>query len=84
LQALGLRGVLLLSKPGKKQNNWVSEVLAPRCQLSETSHTCLERIKAMYDIVIQGKNILLFILKKCPVFDVVTASQVSLWLPSLD
>ncbi|XP_073724535.1 uncharacterized protein [Misgurnus anguillicaudatus] len=54
LQALGLRGVLLLSKPGKKQNDWVSEVLAPRCQLNETSHTCLERIKGLYDIVIQG------------------------------
>ncbi|KAK7140630.1 hypothetical protein R3I94_013040 [Phoxinus phoxinus] len=54
LQALGLRGVLLLSKPGKKPNDWVSEVLAPRCQLKETAHTCLERIKGLYDIVIQG------------------------------
>lgn len=65
-----------MSKPGKKPNAWVSEVLAPRCQLNVTSHTCLERIKGLYDIVIQGKNILLFYFFKCPVFDAVTGKAV--------
>ncbi|XP_076609311.1 uncharacterized protein LOC143334409 isoform X2 [Chaetodon auriga] len=54
LHALGVRAVLLLSRPGRKQNAWVSEVLAPRCQLTETSRTCLQRMKDLYDIVIQG------------------------------
>ncbi|KAF4097448.1 hypothetical protein G5714_021456 [Onychostoma macrolepis] len=54
LQALGIRAVALLSKPGRRPNEWVSEVLAPRCELTETSHKCLERIKDLYDIVIQG------------------------------
>ncbi|XP_049434783.1 proline-rich protein 36-like isoform X2 [Epinephelus fuscoguttatus] len=54
LQALGVRAVLFVSKAGRKPGSWVSEVLAPRCQLSETSTTCLERMKSLYDIVIQG------------------------------
>ncbi len=60
LQALGIRAVVLLSKPGRRPNEWVSEVLAPRCELTETSHKCLERIKGLYDIVIQGKNIMFY------------------------
>ncbi|XP_041813653.1 uncharacterized protein LOC121621303 [Chelmon rostratus] len=54
LHALGVRAVLLLSRPGRKKNAWVSEVLAPRCKLTETSRTCLQRMKDLYDIVIQG------------------------------
>ncbi|XP_028428453.1 nascent polypeptide-associated complex subunit alpha, muscle-specific form isoform X2 [Perca flavescens] len=46
--------VIVLSKPGRKENAWVSEVLAPRCQLTDTSKKCLERIKTLYDLVIQG------------------------------
>ncbi|XP_049434798.1 uncharacterized protein LOC125890275 [Epinephelus fuscoguttatus] len=45
-QALGVRPVLFVSKPGRKPCSWV---LAPRCQLSETSTTCLERMKSLYD-----------------------------------
>ncbi|XP_028454952.1 protein rough sheath 2-like isoform X1 [Perca flavescens] len=46
--------VIVLSKPGRKENAWVSEVLAPRCQLTDTSKKCLERIKTLYELVIQG------------------------------
>ncbi|XP_031157060.2 nascent polypeptide-associated complex subunit alpha, muscle-specific form-like [Sander lucioperca] len=46
--------VIVLSKPGRKENAWVSEVLAPRCQLTDTSKKCLERMKALYELVIQG------------------------------
>ncbi|KAF1376283.1 hypothetical protein PFLUV_G00209320 [Perca fluviatilis] len=52
--ALGVRAVIVLSKPGRKENVWVSEVLAPRCQLTDTSKKCLERIKTLYELVIQG------------------------------
>ncbi|XP_030294399.1 circumsporozoite protein-like [Sparus aurata] len=54
LQALGVRAILFLSKPAKRPNAWVSEVLAPCCQLTETSSTCLQRMKDLYDVVIQG------------------------------
>ncbi|KAM9386150.1 uncharacterized protein KZ484_007703 isoform 2-T2 [Pholidichthys leucotaenia] len=53
LQALGVRPVLFVSKPGRKPNTWASEVLAPRCQLTEASNFCLEQMKGLFDIVIQ-------------------------------
>ncbi|XP_029925548.1 uncharacterized protein LOC115371997 isoform X1 [Myripristis murdjan] len=54
LQSLGVRAVVFMSKPRKKPNAWVSEVLAPRCQLTETSTACLDKMKELYDFVIQG------------------------------
>ncbi|XP_029925549.1 uncharacterized protein LOC115371997 isoform X2 [Myripristis murdjan] len=53
LQSLGVRAVVFMSKPRKKPNAWVSEVLAPRCQLTETSTACLDKMKELYDFVIQ-------------------------------
>ncbi|XP_036947912.1 translation initiation factor IF-2-like isoform X1 [Acanthopagrus latus] len=44
----------MVSLPAQRPNAWVSEVLAPRCQLTETSSTCLQRMKDVYDVVILG------------------------------
>ena len=54
LQSLGVRAFLVLSRPAKKPNVWVSEVLKPRCQLTETSRSCQKRIQDLFDILIQG------------------------------
>ncbi|XP_062341081.1 uncharacterized protein LOC134039306 isoform X2 [Osmerus eperlanus] len=54
LQSLEVRAVLLLSRPAKMPNAWVSEVLTPRCQLTETSRSCQQRIQDLFDILIQG------------------------------
>ncbi|XP_069562679.1 uncharacterized protein [Brachyistius frenatus] len=54
LQALGVKAVLLLSRPGRKSNSWVSEVLTPRCQLTETSSLCLQRMRELFDVVSEG------------------------------
>jgi hypothetical protein len=61
LQALGWRPVLFLARPGKKKDCWHSEVLAPLCHLSERSSACLERMKALFDLVIEGNIFLLFL-----------------------
>ena len=58
LQALGIRAVLLMARPVRKTNAWQSEVLTPRCELTETSSTFLQRMKDVYNIVVKGKNIL--------------------------
>ncbi|KAM8725076.1 uncharacterized protein AB9X84_004524 isoform 1-T3 [Acanthopagrus schlegelii] len=54
LQALGIRAVLLMARPVRKTNAWQSEVLTPRCELTETSSTFLQRMKDVYDIVVKG------------------------------
>ncbi|XP_030263855.1 uncharacterized protein LOC115575732 [Sparus aurata] len=54
LQALGIRAVLLMARPVRKTNAWQSEVLTPRCELSETSSTFLQRMKDVYNIVVKG------------------------------
>lgn len=47
--------------PGRKPNAWGSEVLTPRCHLTETSITCLERLKNLFKAgphkVLQNKSI---------------------------
>ena len=58
LQALGIRAVLLMARPVRKTNAWQSEILTPRCELTETSSTFLQRMKDVYNIVVKGKNIL--------------------------
>ncbi|XP_073350196.1 uncharacterized protein [Pagrus major] len=54
LQALGIRAVLLMARPVRKTNAWQSEVLTPRCELTETSSTFLQRMKDVYNIVVKG------------------------------
>ncbi|XP_036944264.1 uncharacterized protein LOC119013649 isoform X2 [Acanthopagrus latus] len=54
LQALGIRAVLLMARPVRKTNAWQSEILTPRCELTETSSTFLQRMKDVYNIVVKG------------------------------
>ncbi|CAL8386489.1 unnamed protein product [Boreogadus saida] len=54
MQGLGLRPVLFLASSWHDQNPWVSKVFAPPCNLSETAVECLQRMKALFDLVIKG------------------------------
>ncbi|CAL8405434.1 unnamed protein product [Arctogadus glacialis] len=57
MQGLGLRPVLFLASPFYSchdQNHWVSQIFAPPCHLSEISVECLQRMKALFDLVIKG------------------------------
>ncbi|KAK0150655.1 hypothetical protein N1851_008248 [Merluccius polli] len=53
LQALGVKAMLFTAKPGKKPNTWLSEVLAPRCQLSEYGKICADRMKDLYGVLVR-------------------------------
>ncbi|KAK0142709.1 hypothetical protein N1851_019356 [Merluccius polli] len=54
LQALGVKAMLFTAKPGKKPNTWLSEVLAPRCQLSEYAKICADRMKDLYGVLVRA------------------------------
>ncbi|XP_059904678.1 hypermethylated in cancer 1 protein-like isoform X1 [Gadus macrocephalus] len=57
MQGLGLRPVLFLASPFYSchdQNHWVSEIFAPPCHLSEISVEGLQRMKALFDLIIKG------------------------------
>ncbi|KAK0135707.1 hypothetical protein N1851_028431 [Merluccius polli] len=56
LQALGVKAMLFTAKPGKKPNTWLSEVLAPRCQLSEYAKICADRMKDLYGVLVRGES----------------------------
>ncbi|KAK0140174.1 hypothetical protein N1851_022928 [Merluccius polli] len=54
LQALGVKAMLFTAKPGKKPNTWLSEVLAPHCQLSEYAKICADRMKDLYGVLVRA------------------------------
>ncbi|KAK0149377.1 hypothetical protein N1851_009898 [Merluccius polli] len=54
LHALGVKAMLFTAKPGKKPNTWLSEVLAPRCQLSEYAKICADRMKDLYGVLVRA------------------------------
>ncbi len=62
LHALGVRSVLFLSRPGRKPNACMTEILVPRCHLTEMSNACLQKMKDLFNIVIQGKNVCCLVL----------------------
>ncbi|KAJ8349387.1 hypothetical protein SKAU_G00245170 [Synaphobranchus kaupii] len=56
LQALGFRPLLLLAKENKKlgPGHFKSEMMTPRCTLTKSSEMCLENIKGIYQIMVEG------------------------------
>ena len=54
LHALGHRAIIFHAKPGKK--TWFTHVLHPKWQLSDQAEKCLDRMKALYEVLITGKS----------------------------
>lgn len=57
--AVGFRGVVFVAKPGKKPATWHAHVVHPKWQLSDQAAKCLERMKALYEVLIAGQPIYL-------------------------
>ncbi|XP_034546797.1 G8 domain-containing protein DDB_G0286311-like [Notolabrus celidotus] len=54
LSTLGFRAVLFTAKPAKKPATWVTSALHPKWQLSEQAAKCLDRMKALYEVLVNG------------------------------
>ena len=58
LYALGHRAIILVAKAGKAAGpdpNWLSHVLHPKWQLTKAADKCLEKMKELYEVVVNGK-----------------------------
>ncbi|KAI9522530.1 hypothetical protein NQZ68_035374 [Dissostichus eleginoides] len=54
LNTLGYRAMVFLSKPGKKPSTWKTNVAHPRWHLSDQAAKCLYRMKALYEVLVDG------------------------------
>ncbi|KAI4819305.1 hypothetical protein KUCAC02_004558 [Chaenocephalus aceratus] len=54
LNTLGYRAMVFLSKPGKKPSTWKTNVAHPRWHLSDQAAKCLHRMKALYEVLVDG------------------------------
>lgn len=60
LNTLGYKAIVFIGKKMKKQKTWSAQVLQPKWQLSDHSQKCLDRMKALYEVLINGKCVRLF------------------------
>ncbi|TKS67826.1 hypothetical protein D9C73_000850 [Collichthys lucidus] len=60
LNALGYKAIVFIGKKLKKQDTWSAQVLHPKWQLSEHSEKCLDRMKALCEVLINAKCVRLF------------------------
>ncbi|XP_029915123.1 gibberellin-regulated protein 14-like [Myripristis murdjan] len=54
LQTLGHRAVVIVAKPGKKPATWHTQVVHPKWQLTAQAAKCLDRMKALFELLITG------------------------------
>ncbi|KAL1267089.1 hypothetical protein QQF64_002764, partial [Cirrhinus molitorella] len=54
LNTLGYKAIVFIGKKTNKQKTWSAQVLQPKWQLSEQSEKCLDRMKALYELLING------------------------------
>ncbi|XP_034454825.1 uncharacterized protein LOC117769794 [Hippoglossus hippoglossus] len=54
LHTLGHRAIIFHAKPGKKPSTWYTHVLHPKWQLSDQAEKCLDRMKALYEVLVHG------------------------------
>ncbi|KAI9546032.1 hypothetical protein NQZ68_031322 [Dissostichus eleginoides] len=54
LNTLGYRAMVFLSKPGKRPSTWKTNVAHPRWHLSDQAAKCLDRMKALYEVLVDG------------------------------
>ncbi|KAK1875128.1 3-dehydroquinate synthase, partial [Dissostichus eleginoides] len=52
LNTLGYRAMVFLSKPGKKPSTWKTNVAHPRWHLSDQAAKCIDRMKALYEVLV--------------------------------
>ncbi|XP_048054006.1 probable serine/threonine-protein kinase samkC [Megalobrama amblycephala] len=52
LNTLGYKAIVFIGKKTKKQKTWSAQVLQPKWQLSDHSEKCLDRMKALFELLI--------------------------------
>ncbi|XP_023807300.1 uncharacterized protein LOC110013634 isoform X2 [Oryzias latipes] len=54
LNTLGQKAVVFIARPGKKTSTWHTHVIHPRWQLTDQAGQCLDRMKDLYELMING------------------------------
>ncbi|XP_023816116.1 uncharacterized protein LOC111949118 [Oryzias latipes] len=54
LNTLGQKAVVFIARPGKKTSTWHTHVIHPRWQLTDQAGQCLDRMKDLYELMINA------------------------------
>ncbi|MED6294724.1 hypothetical protein CHARACLAT_023986 [Characodon lateralis] len=52
LQTMGHKAVVFVAKPGEKPATWHTHVVHPKWQLTDQAAKCLDRMKALFEVLI--------------------------------
>ncbi|XP_023810368.1 uncharacterized protein LOC111947401 isoform X2 [Oryzias latipes] len=54
LNTLGQKAIVFIARPGKKTSTWHTHVIHPRWQLTDQAGQCLDRMKDLYELMINA------------------------------